>query len=102
MKPSLARKAIIGALRADLPVFLWGNIGIGKSDLVRGIADEVNLKMIDIRAAQLDAVDTRGLPSVEDGLTIWNVPDFFPRDPDSIGLIGSVRAILLEPGGAGL
>lgn len=35
----------------------------------------------DTRAALLDAVDLRGLPTVVDGKASWAVPDFLPTDP---------------------
>ena len=44
------------------PVILWEAPGIGKSDIVKSIALERGLELQDIRLAQLDPVDLRGLP----------------------------------------
>jgi hypothetical protein len=44
------------------PVFLWGPPGIGKSDLVSGIAKELGAVMIDLRLSQMDPTDIRGIP----------------------------------------
>lgn len=67
-------------------VFVRGPSGIGKSDAVRQAVaqlssmypdDEVGL--VDLRLAQCDVTDIRGVPSVVDGRTVWNLPEFFPR-----------------------
>ena len=61
--------------------------GCGKSSIVKAVADELNIGFVDIRLAQLERVDLCGLPSVENGITKWNIPDFWPRDPKSTGII---------------
>jgi len=79
MKPSEVKKALMGALSADIPAFIWGQPGVGKSDTINDAAAEMGLPLIDLRAAQLDPVDVRGIPSVENGRTKWNVPGFLPE-----------------------
>ena len=69
------------------PVMFWGAPGIGKSDVVKDVAKELGLEFLDIRLAQLDPVDLRGLPEVKDGQTKWAAPDFFPQDKGSAGII---------------
>ena len=57
-------------------VFLWGPPGVGKSDLVKQLANEKQIELVDIRLPLLDPIDLRGLPTVdeENGLQ-----DGFPR-----------------------
>ena len=69
------------------PVMLWGPPGIGKSDIVKSVAQECGIEQRDIRLAQLDPVDLRGVPTVENGQTKWAVPSFFPTEPESAGII---------------
>ena len=69
------------------PVMLWGAPGIGKSDIVKSIALERGLELQDIRLAQLDPVDLRGVPTVENGQTRWAAPSCFRQDKDSAGII---------------
>lgn len=69
------------------PVMLWGAPGIGKSDIVKSIALERGLELHDIRLAQLDPVDLRGVPTVENGQTRWAAPSFFPQNKESAGII---------------
>jgi hypothetical protein len=57
-----ARKAIHKAFKAKRPVFLWGPPGIGKSEVVSDIADELGGIMIDLRMAQMEPTDIRGIP----------------------------------------
>lgn len=68
-------------------IMLRGSPGIGKSTIIRTIADEMGLGFVDIRLAQMERVDFCGLPSVKDETTQWNVPSIWPRDAQSKGII---------------
>lgn len=57
-----ARKAILKAFQSKRPVFLWGPPGIGKSEVVSEIATELGGHMIDLRMAQMEPTDIRGIP----------------------------------------
>ncbi len=82
---SMAKKLFSGV--AMPPVMLWGPPGVGKSDIIRSAANTLGIELRDVRLAQLDAVDLRGLPEVEHGRTKWAVPAFFPTDPKSRGIL---------------
>ena len=41
---------------------LWGPPGIGKSTIIREITEEMGIGFIDVRLAQREPVDIRGLP----------------------------------------
>lgn len=64
---------------ADIPAFLWGPPGVGKSAVTRQIADERGWKMIDFRASTRDPVALMGLPDLTEATTKWKVPDEFPQ-----------------------
>ena len=75
-------------LAFSLPaIMLRGAPGVGKSTIVRSVAEELGIGFIDVRLAQMERVDFAGLPSVKDGMTEWNVPSFWPRDMKSKGII---------------
>ena len=57
-----ARKAILAAFKVKRPVFLWGPPGIGKSEVVADIAVELGGLVIDLRMAQMEPTDIRGIP----------------------------------------
>lgn len=59
---SQARKAIEVAFEAKRPIFLWGPPGIGKSDVVAQITNDLGGLMIDLRMAQMEPTDIRGIP----------------------------------------
>ena len=62
------------------PAFLWGKPGVGKSKVVKQVADGLGYSFKDVRAAQLDPVDLRGLPHLNgDGRAHWAIPDFLPN-----------------------
>jgi MoxR-like ATPase len=104
MKSSAIKKSIKKAIIAKRPVYLWGAPGVGKSNVVEQVADElyaadsggsvdahgtyrdvagavaIRPYLIDVRSVLLDPVDLRGIPSVNgDGLAHWCQPDFLPR-----------------------
>lgn len=64
-------------------IMLWGGIGIGKSSLVRWATKEVygeDARVIDIRGSLLEPSDLLGIPTVNDGKTVWNPPSLLPRE----------------------
>lgn len=84
VKTQLNNPSLAGKLPA---IMLRGAPGVGKSTIVRDIAKRLGIEFIDIRLAQLERVDFCGLPSVDDGVTKWNIPSFWPRDKKSKGII---------------
>lgn len=87
MRPSQVVQALNVLIDAKQPVMLHGSPGVGKSQVVRQVAEARKIRMIDLRLSQLDPVDLRGVPSVSDGVTKWNTPDFLPTDPKSSGIL---------------
>jgi len=77
----------VGALNAirkcfakKRPAFLWGPPGIGKSEVVEGIAREMGGFMIDLRLGQMDPTDIRGVPFYNKDLGVmdWAPPIDLP------------------------
>ena len=77
-----ARKALLKAFKAKRPVFLWGPPGIGKSDVVAEITNELGGFMIDLRMAQMEPTDIRGIPffNKELGKMDWAPPVDLPDE----------------------
>ena len=57
-----ARKAILACFKVRRPLFIWGPPGIGKSDVVAQVAAELKGSVIDLRMAQCEPTDIRGIP----------------------------------------
>lgn len=81
----------------NIPVMMWGQPGVGKSEVVKQLERELNgdvtllnrllnwlkrkqkrCQVIDIRLSQYDSVDLRGFPTEQDGLTVWAAPSTLP------------------------
>jgi hypothetical protein len=75
-----ARRALLRCFKRQRPVFLWGPPGIGKSELVAGIAEDLGGLMIDIRLSQMDPTDLRGIPfyNKDNGKMDWAPPIELP------------------------
>jgi len=80
-------KQLEALLEADIPCFIHGSPGIGKSYIVNDIAKKNDLQLIDVRLSQLDAVDLRGIPTISKEQTKWMPPVFLPSDDDSQGIL---------------
>ena len=80
-----AKSAILRCFNKQRPLFLWGPPGIGKSELVAGITKELNGKMYDLRLAQMDPTDIRGIPyyNKEKGLMDWAPPIDLPSKEEA-------------------
>ena len=80
-----AKSAILRCFNKQRPLFLWGPPGIGKSELVAGITKELGGKMYDLRLAQMDPTDIRGIPyyNKENGLMDWAPPIDLPSKEDA-------------------
>lgn len=70
-------------------LFLWGPPGIGKSAIIRQIADELELEFIDLRLSLLDPIDLRGLPLIDqaNNQAKWLPPDFLPSPTSKPGIL---------------
>jgi len=60
--PTEARSRVLRAFKAKRPIFLWGPPGIGKSELIAGITEELGGIMYDCRLGQMEPTDIRGIP----------------------------------------
>ena len=61
--PNKAKKSIRHAMTKKRPIFLWGPPGIGKSDIVGQITNDLgNSHLIDIRLSLWEPTDIKGIP----------------------------------------
>jgi hypothetical protein len=74
------RKCITKSFNVKRPIFLWGPPGVGKSDVVAQIAQDLNGFMIDLRLGQMEPTDIRGIPfyNKEKGVMDWAPPIDLP------------------------
>ena len=76
--PVTAKKMLQNVLAAGLVPFLQSSPGIGKSSIVREIAKEYNLELIDIRLAQVDPTELNGFPTINNGIASYAPMSIFP------------------------
>lgn len=77
-----AKNSLLKCFSKKRPVFLWGPPGIGKSDLIASITEELKGLMYDLRLAQMDPTDIRGIPfyNKELGIMDWAPPIDLPSE----------------------
>jgi hypothetical protein len=80
--PSDARSRVLRAFKNKRPVFLWGPPGIGKSELIQGLTEELGGACIDLRLGQCEPTDLRGIPYFDrdKGVMNWAPPIELPSE----------------------
>lgn len=82
--PDQTKKYVIHCMKCGLVPFIQSSPGIGKSSIVKQIAKEYNLKLIDLRLSTCDPTDLTGLPHFEEGRAVFSPFDIFPVSNDDI------------------
>jgi hypothetical protein len=67
------------AYRARRSVLLEGPTGIGKSEIVKSVAEKLGIQTIVLDLSLLEPPDLVGLPRIEDGRTAFAVPRVLPQ-----------------------
>ena len=93
MKASSLSDALRVLVAARRPAFIWGGPGVGKSSVVKQLAETLNVPLQDVRALLLDPVDLRGLPFLgSDGRSKWPTPEFLPQNGSAILFLDELNA----------
>ena len=114
MKLADLKNAMPGYIRSGVPTWLWGPPGVGKSSVIRQIADALFAEawnhqlnayglaigtdgaalahnarpwFTDRRLALMNPVDLSGLPHIEDHRAWWTIPGWLPDKGPGILLI---------------
>ena len=74
--------SLTSLVEQKIPTFLWGAPGVGKSSIVKQIAQDRGIGFIDLRLALMDPTDLKGIPFYDKGshTALWAPPTFLPRE----------------------
>ena len=86
MKASELQATLEAMVLEKIPTFVWGAPGIGKSSIVKQIADTLEYEFIDLRLSLMDPTDLKGIPfyNEEKHTAMWAPPAFLPREGKGI------------------
>lgn len=95
VKPSLAKRIIIEAIKHDEPFILISAPGVCKTQLVAQACKETAHLFFDPRISARDELDAAGLPqnvTGDDGVlrTIWARPGILPTLPDTVFFLDEI------------
>ena len=71
-------------LSVNLVPFLQGSPGIGKSAIIKEVAKNAKLKVIDLRLSQCEPTDLLGLPVLSEEKAKYKAFDTFPLEKDKV------------------
>jgi len=89
MKALEIKQSLDKLIESQIPVFVWGSPGIGKSSIIKQIAKDKGLEFVDLRLSLLDPTDLKGIPffDKENNEAVWASPNFLPKVPNSKGIL---------------
>ena len=89
MKAQQIKDSLDKLIESQIPVFVWGSPGIGKSSIIKQIANDKGLDFVDLRLSLLDPTDLKGIPffDQENHEAVWASPNFLPKNPNSKGIL---------------
>lgn len=76
----IIKQSIAVCLELDIPAVLWGGVGVGKSSLIRQLAEELELPLFDVRLSDKEPSDLAGIPvpNLEAGSLTYLVSGLIP------------------------
>ena len=80
ISPNNAKKSILRAFNKQRPIFIWGAPGIGKSDIIHQIGEQLDALVIDVRLSLWEPTDIKGIPyyAANDNTMKWAPPQELP------------------------
>jgi len=74
--PKNAKKSLRKAFKNKRPIFLWGPPGIGKSEIIKQLGDELGAHVIDVRLSLWEPTDIKGIPYFDSNSNkmVWAPP----------------------------
>ena len=86
MRANEINSSVTAMIKAQIPTFIWGPPGIGKSSIVKQIAETNAYEFIDLRLALMDPTDLKGIPfyDKDEHQALWAPPSFLPREGKGI------------------
>ena len=80
-KPSQVARMIRGCIEMQIPFFVKGGVGVGKSQVALQATEELKIDFTDVRVSQMDPTDIKGFPSPDAAKNMmrWLPADFLPR-----------------------
>ncbi|MEM9385918.1 MAG: MoxR family ATPase [Pseudomonadota bacterium] len=88
-----AKSALLGQFADPVlrqrATMLWGTRGVGKSSIVRQVAEHHQVPLVDLRLTSIEPVDIRGAIYADDEQqrTVWFPPEFLPDGSSPEGIL---------------
>lgn len=93
MKITTTKKHIVNAYNKKITAMIWGPPGVGKSSIVKQVAQELEIELLDLRLPQLEPPDLRGIPAPnrDTKKAEWFYPEFLPESGKGILFLDEIE-----------
>lgn len=78
------KEALTICMQNNLVPLITSKPGVGKSDVVRQVAQDKHLELIDVRLGQVDPTELNGFPYIEEGIAKYIPMNIFPLEDTPI------------------
>lgn len=82
-----AARAVVLCFTGNVPVALWGRVGIGKSSILQDVARDLGWRLYDFRLSDKEPSDLGGIPYPQDGRLRYLMNDNLPFDSDEKAVV---------------
>jgi hypothetical protein len=88
-RPADAIAEITHLIKKQRPLMIWGSPGIGKSDIIQQIGDQLGRNVIDLRLLLMEPTDLRGIPyyNKEKNCMDWAPPIDLPANDNDTSIL---------------
>lgn len=93
-KPSQVARMLNRCIALQIPTFITGPVGAGKSQVARQVCDQMKIDMVDVRLSQMDPTDIKGFPSPDAAKKVmhWLQADFLPTKGKGLLLLDEMNS----------
>ena len=94
MRATQLQETLSAMIEQKVPTFIWGAPGIGKSSIVKAIAQKRGIDFIDLRLSLMDPTDLKGIPfyDAKAHTALWAPPAFLPKEGEGILFLDELNA----------
>ena len=91
MRINEAKDVIRKFIQLDVPVLMYGHAGIGKTEIIKQLGKELDMKVKIVVLSKFEQGDLMGMPVVVGDKTVYMRPEWLPSEPNTILFLDEIN-----------